>query len=141
MTAKAPITGKDIANGFKAFLQDVRLVAFLNYALLLFTVMTFGLTALIAMLIANFAEDKGPDWIKTHYEFQKRTFWYGIGPVLASAVVYTFVQRHGITQPVITTVMLGLVLLTLAYTVGRAIMGFNHILHDRPIPNPKTWLV
>ena len=141
MTAKAPITGKDLANGFKSFMADIRLVAFLNYALLLFTVMTFGLTSLIAMLIANFAEDKAPDWIKTHYPFQKRSFWYGIGPVLISAVAYSFVQRHGINNPVLTVTMLGLVLLTLGYTVGRAIIGFNHILHDRPIPNPKTLLV
>jgi uncharacterized membrane protein len=141
MTAKAPITGKEIAQGFKAFMNDARLVAFLNYALLMFTVMTFGLTSLIAMLIANFAEDKGPDWIRSHYEYQKRSFWYGIGPVLICAVAYTFVQRHGINNPVITTVMLGVVLLTLGYTVGRAIMGFNHIMHDRPIPNPKAWLV
>ncbi|ESQ86144.1 hypothetical protein AEAC466_02835 [Asticcacaulis sp. AC466] len=141
MTTKPPVTAKDIGNGFKAFLADERFIAFVNYGLLMFTVMTFGLSAMVALLIANFVEDKAPDWLKGHYTFQKRTFWYAIGPVLLTAVAYTFVQRHAIASPVINIVVLGLVLASLGYTVGRAIMGFNHLLHSRPVPNATTWLV
>ena len=139
MTAKPP--AETTLSGLKAFLADPRLTAYLNYLLILFTIMTFGLTALLAMLVANFAEDKAPDWIKGHYQFQKRTFWYGIGPVLLNAVAYTFVQKNHITAPVITTLMLLLLLFCLGYTVGRAVMGFNHLLYFRPLPNPGTWLV
>lgn len=135
MTAK-PTAGSLL----KTFLADVRLLAFLNYVLLFFTTMTFGLSAMIVMLIASFAEDKAPEWLKGHYEFQKRTFWYSILPVLLTAVLYTFTQRHAINGP-ITFVMLGFVLLCLAYTVGRAITGFNHLLYGRPVPNSKGWLV
>ena len=138
MTAKPP--AETTMSGIKALLADARLTAYLNYLLILFTVMTFGLTALLAMLVANFAEDKAPDWIKGHYEFQKRTFWYGIGPVLLNAVAYTFVQKNHITAPAITVTMLLLLLFCLGYTVGRAVMGFNHLLHERPIPKPKAWL-
>ena len=137
MTSKPPV--KETAT-LKGFVSDERLFGFINYFLLLFATMTFGLTALIAMLIANFAEHKAPDWMKTHYQFQVYSFWYGIGPVLATALLYTFVQRHGLTGT-ITYVMLGLVLFSLAYTVGRAITGFNHLLYSRPYPNPKAILV
>jgi uncharacterized membrane protein len=138
MTAKPP--AETTLSGVKALLADPRLTAYLNYLLILFTVMTFGLTALLAMLVANFAEDKAPGWIRGHYAFQKRTFWYGIGPVLLNAAAYTFVRKNHITAPAITSIMLLLLLFCLGYTVGRAVMGFNHLLHQRPIPNPKAWV-
>lgn len=144
MPAKPPqepsTTAKGTGAELKAFVADPRLVAFFTYLLLFFTTMTFGLSALIVMLIANFVEDKAPEWLKGHYEFQKRTFWYSILPVLLTAVIYTFAQRHAVSAPV-SAIMMGLVLLCLAYTVGRAIVGFNHLLYSRPIPNSKSWLV
>lgn len=144
MSAKPPQEPSTAAKGtgaeLKAFVADPRLVAFFTYLLLFFTTMTFGLSALIVMLIANFVEDKAPEWLKGHYEFQKRTFWYSILPVLLTAVIYTFAQRHAVSAPV-SAIMMGLVLLCLAYTVGRAIVGFNHLLYSRPIPNSKSWLV
>ncbi|CAL4868772.1 hypothetical protein MMA231_03061 [Asticcacaulis sp. MM231] len=144
MPAKPPQKPATPAKGasadLKAFVADPRLLPFATYLLLFFTTMTFGLSALIVMLIANFAEDKTPDWLKSHYEFQKRTFWYSILPVLLTAIIYTFAQRHAVSGPV-TAILMGLVLLCLAYTVGRAIVGFNHLLYSRPIPNSKDWLV
>ncbi|MDI7776283.1 hypothetical protein [Asticcacaulis sp. EMRT-3] len=136
MTAK---TG--FFDSFKAFARDPRQAAFLNYLLLFFIVLTFGLTGVLALLIANVAEEKAADWLKTHYQFQIRTFWFSIVPVILSAVIYTFVQKHHVANPTVGYVMMGLVLVCLGYTVGRAIMGFNHLLYGRPIPNPKAWLV
>jgi uncharacterized membrane protein len=131
---------KSFADHLKALAADARMPAFLNYALIFFMVLTFGLTGVLALILANFQEEKAPDWIKGHYQFQTRSFWFAIAPVLLSALLYSFVQRHGAT-PAINIVMLALVFICLAYTVGRAIMGFNHLLYFRPMPNPKTWLV
>ncbi len=133
------MTTKTFSENFKAIANDARLLAFLNYTLLMFMSMTFGLTAVAALVLASLAEDKAPDWLKSHYTFQKRSLWYGIAPVLVTAVLYTFGARH----PGTVMVYIGPVLfvLTLAYTVGRAIVGFNHLLHNRPVPRPTTWLV
>ena len=124
----------------RRFASDARLPAFANYALIFLMVLSFGMTGVLALLIASFAEDKAPDWIKGHYRFQARSFWIAIVPVVLSAALYTFVRRHGAT-PELNIAMLGLVLLCLGYTVARAVMGFNHLLYFRPLPNPKTWLV
>jgi uncharacterized membrane protein len=135
------MAGKTLTEHIKSFAADARLPAFLGYLLVFFMVLTFGLTGVLALLMAIFAEDKAPDWIKGHYQFQTRTFWIAIVPVVLSAALYTFVQKHGVTSPTMTVIMLGLVLICLGYTVGRAIMGFNHLLYFRPLPNPGTWLV
>lgn len=129
----APHTQKP--NPFKAFLTDVRLVPILNYSLVFFMVLTMGISGIIALLVAKFAEDKAPDWIKTHYEFQKRTFWIGIVPVL---LVYVAMLRLHITSQ---QVMLALIAIPLIYTAGRAVMGFNHLFYERPVPNPKALLI
>ncbi|MGA9658911.1 MAG: hypothetical protein WBQ60_07415 [Asticcacaulis sp.] len=138
MTQQTPAPVKP--TGFRGLWQDPRLVAFINYALLFFTVMTFGLSAMVVMLIANFAEDKASDWLKSHYEFQKRTFWYSIVPILLISVFYTFVQRHNMGTAM-TVAALVLLLAAMGYTAGRAIMGFNHLMHNRNVPNSKSWLI
>lgn len=132
---------KSFVDYVKGFAADARLAGFVNYALIFCMVMTFGLTGVLALLIANFKEDKAEAWIKTHYEYQVRSFWFAIVPVVLSAAVYTFVNKHHIASPVLNGVMMGLVLICLGYTVSRAIMGFNHLLYFRPVPNPKAWLV
>ena len=122
----------------QGFLADPRIVPFLNYALLIFMLVSFGLTGVVVLIISTFAEEKAPEWIKSHYEFQKRTFWVGIGPVLITDAVTAFMARHGINQ---VNVVAALVILTLIFIVGRCVMGFNHLLYNRPYPNPKTWTI
>jgi uncharacterized membrane protein len=98
-------------------------------------VMTMGLSGILALLVANFSEEKAPDWVKSHYEFQKRTFWIAIAPVLA---VFFAVMRLHLSDERIILVILAI---PLFYTAGRAALGFNHLFHERPVPNPKAWLV
>jgi len=122
----------------KGFLADPRVIPFLNYLLLFLMVMTFGLTGIIVLLIATFREDKAADWLKSHYEFQKRTFWYSVAPIIICGALGTFLQRNGLSQP---TVTFALVAVPLLYVTGRCITGFNHLLYSRAYPNPKGWLV
>jgi uncharacterized membrane protein len=121
-----------------SFLKDPRIFPFFNYALLFFMVVTFGATGILALLIANFREDKAPDWIKTHYEFQKRTFWLSIVPILACAIAAIYLKGHGIQNQ---TVTFALVVLPLLYVAGRCITGFNHLLYNRAYPTPKGWMI
>ena len=127
-----PTTGAQL----KAFLADPRIVPFVNYALLLFMLPSLGMTGVLVLIVATFTEDKAPDWIKTHYEFQKRTFWVGIGPTLITALSST-VLRSVIPAAVAYAIMI----VSLVFIVGRLVMGFNHLLYRRPYPNPKTWTV
>ena len=118
----------------QSFLADPRKVPFLNYLLLFLMVLTFGMTGVIALLIASFREDDAPDWLKSHYAFQRRTFWLGVVPIIACLVAVTVLRTQGILS-------LALVLVPLIYLSGRCVTGFNHLLYNRPDPNPKSWTV
>jgi uncharacterized membrane protein len=130
------MTHSTTGSQLKSFLADPRIVAFLNYALLIFMPLTYGLTGIVVLLISTFVEDKAADWIKTHYEFQKRTFWLGILPILATVIV-TIRFAQVLPKPVTPA----LVILTLILVAGRCVMGFNHLFYNRAYPNPKTWTV
>ena len=135
MPAKPPASTSKATATVKGFLTDSRIVPTLNYLLVFLMVLTVGLSGIIALLIANFREEKAPDWLKSHYDFQKRTFWIGILPVL---LVSFAVLRLHVSDERILLVVLGV---PLAYTAGRATFGFNHLFNERPIPNPKALIV
>lgn len=134
MAAKPPVPNKPVAT-VKSVISDNRLVPMLNYFLVFLMVVTMGMSGILALLVANFREDKAADWLKTHYEFQKRTFWIGIVPTLA---VFFAVLRLHLTDQRILLVLLAV---PLAYTAGRAVLGFNHLFYERPVPNPKAWII
>jgi uncharacterized membrane protein len=126
------------ASSYQSFLADPRKVPFLNYLLLFLMVLTFGMTGVIALLIASFREDDAADWLKSHYEFQRNTFWLGVVPIIASFVAGMVLRAQGIENQIMA---LALVLIPLIYLTGRCVMGFNHLMYNRPYPNPKSWLV
>lgn len=121
-----------------AFLADERLVPFINYALLFFMVMTYGLTGVIVLMVGTFLIDKAPEWVKSHYQFQIRTFWICIVPVLLFSFLGLFLARSGTASP---TLLFIVALIPLIWIGSRASIGFNHLFHRRAHPNPKSWLV
>ena len=130
-----------------AFLADGRGTAMLIYALLFFMVLTYSLTGIIALIITTFADsDKTPDWVRSHYRFQARTFWIGIVPTVALVVLYPVLGpavMSGLGNGEIAKIggSYLLVMPVLGWVAARVAMGFNHLLHSRPYPQPLTWLV
>ena len=134
-----------------AFLADGRGMAMLIYALLFFMVLTMGVTGIVALILATFADsDKTPDWIRSHYQFQVRTFWIGIVPTLAIIFLFLLVvpaligalARIGVSVEVAKIAVTFLTVMpVLGWAAARCSMGFNHLLYHRPYPNPKAWLV
>ena len=122
----------------KTFLADGRGLAMVNYALLFFMVMTIGATGILALLIATYAEHKAPDWIRSHYQLQIRTFWIGILP----AILLYFIGEHLLRVLHAGPMTMFIVVMpVLAWIASRCAMGFNHLLNSRPYPNPRTWIV
>lgn len=39
--------------------------------------LVFGVTGIVGVVMAYISKDDAPDWVKTHYQFQIRTFWIG----------------------------------------------------------------
>ncbi|MBW8882762.1 MAG: hypothetical protein JF615_15480 [Asticcacaulis sp.] len=129
------------------FLADGRGMAMLIYALLFFMMMSFGATGILALILTTFADsDTTPEWIRSHYRFQARTFWIGIVPTLLVMVLYLTVvpalmASFGNNEGAKIAVTFLTVMPVLGWVAARCAMGFNHLFHSRPYPNPKAWLV
>jgi uncharacterized membrane protein len=56
----------------------------------------FGVTGIIGVIMAYINKTDAPEWLRSHYQFQIRTFWIGllymiIGGILTLAVIGYFV--------------------------------------------------
>jgi uncharacterized membrane protein len=86
------------------------------------------ITALIGVVIAYVNRNDAPEWLRTHYQFQIRTFWMGCLWLLAAGLL--------------SLVLIGL-LVWLAWAVWlivRMVKGWKSLSAKQPIPNPTTWM-
>ena len=87
-----------------------------------------GLTSIIGVVIAYINKDEAPEWLRSHYQFQIRTFWIGI--------LYTFI---GLLTSIILIGWLVL-LFTLIWFIIRCIKGIQTLDKKTAYPNPTTWM-
>ncbi|WP_019961330.1 hypothetical protein [Woodsholea maritima] len=109
--------------------RDDRLIALIVYVLFIVGPAN-GLTMVIGVVLAALRYDKSAPWLKTHYQFQLRTAFFGfLFFVLGLLTVWIF----------------GLGLLVWAvgtlWVVVRAIVGLVRVIDQRPNPDPTSFLV
>jgi len=87
-----------------------------------------GITALIGLVMAYVNRDEAPEWLKTHYQFQIRTFWIGL--------------LYGVLAFVLTFVMIGfLIFLFIAvWLIVRVVKGFKYLERREAVPNYESWM-
>ena len=87
-----------------------------------------GITALIGAIIAYVKMPTATPDLKTHFQFQARTFWIGLLYWCVGGLLLYF----GI----------GLLILIgwLVWTLVRVIKGLSLLKDRRPIANPTSWL-
>ena len=86
-----------------------------------------GVTALIGVIVAYVYKDDAPEWLRTHYELQIRTFWMGL---LIGAV--------GVA---LSWVLIGVpILIALAvWWIIRCVKGLRYVGERQPYPNHRAW--
>lgn len=101
----------------------------LIYVLYLAGFITGGVTSLIGLVMAYMARGDADAMLASHYTWQIRTFWIGLGASLVGAVL--------------TIVLIGfLVLLALAvWLIVRCVKGFQLLDKGEPIENVESWLL
>ena len=89
----------------------------------------FGVTALIGVIIAYVNRHDEPGWLRSHYDFQIRTFWIGLLYLVISSLL--------------TLIVIGwlLILLWYIWVIVRCVRGMKHLARGEPYPNPKSWLI
>lgn len=87
-----------------------------------------GITGLIGVIMAYINKGDAPDWLKTHYQFQIRTFWIGF--------LYMFI---GI---ILSFVLIGyfILLFWLVWLIVRCVKGMKALDKKEAHPNPTGWM-
>jgi uncharacterized membrane protein len=108
-------------------MSDDRQMAMIVYLLYLGS-HAFPILAIVGVILAYVARDSAPDWLKTHYTFQIRTFWIGL--------LYWFVS---VLTVIVIVGLLGL-LATLVWSILRSVLGLSRLVNGEPYPNPYSWI-
>lgn len=87
-----------------------------------------GITAIIGLVIAYLNRAEAPQWLKTHYRFQIRTFWIGL--------------LFGFINLLTAFILIGLLgfLLLLIWWIVRCVKGLKYLAQGQPYENAATWL-
>lgn len=97
------------------------------YVLYLLALISGGLTALVGVIVAYVYKDDAPEWLRTHYELQIRTFWFGL-----------VVGAIGVA---LSWILIGVpILLALAvWWIIRCVKGLKYVGERQPYPNHRGW--
>jgi uncharacterized membrane protein len=106
-----------------------RILAIVNYVLC-FLAISNGITLLIAAILAYVRKDQAQPWLKSHFDFQIRTFWYGL---VIFVVGFLTLWLLG----------LGLLIWLLGsiWLVIRAAVGLMRVVDGRPQSDPTGYWV
>jgi uncharacterized membrane protein len=111
--------------------SDERQMAFVIYILFLaHFVPVFGWVATIVGLVLAYVErDTAPDWLKSHFTFQIRTFWIGL-------------LYFGISA-LLCLILIGfpMLLAVVVWFIVRCALGLSRLLRHEPYPTPESWTV
>lgn len=113
-----------------AISSEERTMPLTAYILMLVSVVTGGITAIIAVVLAYASKEEASDDVKSHYEFIIRTFWISL-IVDVTAFVLMF-----------TVFLAPLSFLTFiavfVWVIVRMIMGLVKLTNGDPIADPNT---
>jgi uncharacterized membrane protein len=87
-----------------------------------------GITAIAGLIMAYVNRDDAADWLKSHYQFQIRTFWIG--------AMYLFI---GV---LLSQFIIGLLVLLffLLWLIVRCARGIKYLDRREAYPDPAGWM-
>ena len=102
-------------------------IAKIIYILYLVSII-IGITAIVGLIMAYVNKDDAPDWLKSHYQFQIRTFWIGalylfIGVLLSQFIIGLFI-----------------ILFWLLWLIVRCAKGIKYLVQEVAYPAPTDWM-
>ena len=85
--------------------------------------------SIVGLILAYVERDTAPDWLKSHYTFQIRTFWIGLLYFAVSCVL------------VIVAIGIPLLFAVWIWFIVRCALGLSRLLRNEPYPTPLSWTV
>jgi uncharacterized membrane protein len=104
--------------------SQVALIVYILYFISYFT----GITALIGVIIAYVQVGQADSFLRTHYQFQIRTFWIGVLYLVIGVILTHFV--------------IGILVFIwwFVWSLVRNIKGLLALNERRPIADPASWM-
>ena len=99
-----------------------------TYALILLTVPTFGVAAVIGLASVLWGEAPQDALARTHREYQKRTLVAALGMIVLGALL------------VIVNIGVFVLFFGLIWTLVRGMRGLRALQHGRLVDNPRGWI-
>ncbi len=108
--------------------SDERQMALIIYILYLAS-FAAGITAIIGLVLAYVSRDNAPDWLKSHYTFQIRTFWIGL--------------LYFVVAGLCVFIVIGIPMLAVAavWFIVRCALGLSRLLRTEAYPTPQSWVI
>ena len=97
------------------------------YILYLVSLVT-GITGLIGLIMAYVNQGESASWVRTHYQFQIRTFWISLLISIVGAITF-FILIGWLVW-----------LLGIVWFIVRCAKGMSYLGRREALPNPETWL-
>jgi uncharacterized membrane protein len=108
--------------------SDDRQMAIIIYILFLVGFATAHVASLVGLVLAYVNRDGAPEWLRSHYTFQIRTFWIGLLYFcIACACLFVLI---GIPMIVAVSV----------WFIVRCALGINRLLKSEAYPTPESWV-
>jgi len=87
----------------------------------------FGITGIIGVVMAYINKDGAQEWLKTHYQFQIRTFWIG--------------ALYLVVGTLLSVILIGwlVILFWLVWLIIRSVKGIKAFDSGVAIENPTRW--
>jgi uncharacterized membrane protein len=97
------------------------------YILYLASLVT-GVTGLIGVVVAYIYRGDAPPWVRTHYEFQIRTFWIAL--------------LMGVVGSLLSLILIGFLILAfeVVWIIVRCVKGLQYVSRGEAHPDPEDWL-
>jgi uncharacterized membrane protein len=98
--------------------------------ILFFVGVIFNFAALVGFVLAlSFRKEAQGTWVATHFQFQIRTFWIGLGIILVALLAIAFgAERLGLLT----------MFVWLVWALTRTFKGWQMLSQSKPIPDPET---
>ena len=87
-----------------------------------------GITGIVGVIIAYVNKSDAPEWLKTHYQYQIRTFWIGF--------LYMFIGS------ILSIILVGYLVLLfwMVWLIVRCVKGMKYLDNQQAHPDPTGWM-
>ncbi len=106
-----------------------RILAIVNYVLCFLAIFN-GITIIAAVILAYVRRDQAEAWLKSHFDYQIRTFWYSLLIFLVGLATFWLLG-------------LGLLIWLVGgiWLVIRSVVGLMRVVDGRPQTDPKGYWI